>query len=119
MIIFRKTNEVMGRFHADGGVRMTDKRQGGRTCVVAVLDGINDFPGVPASGTEDTQGIPRKLLVALQDKFCCLNRMDRQLGQLSGNELDGQKMGIGPADSNQKKILESFFKKYINGFFDL
>jgi len=45
--------------------------------------------------------------------------MDRQLGQLSGNELDGQKMGIGPADSNQKKILESFFKKYINGFFDL
>ena len=119
MIIFRKTNEVMGRFDTDWGVRMTDKGQGGCTCVVAVLDGINDFPGVPTSGTEHTQGIPRKLLVALQDKFCCLNRMDRQLGQLSGNELDGQKMGIGPADSNQKKILESFFKKYINGFFDL
>ena len=98
---------------------MTDKRQGGRTCVVAVLDGINDFPGVPASGTEHTQGIRRKLFVALQNKFCCLNRMDRQLGQLSGNELDGQKMGVGPADSNQKKILESFFKKYINDFFDL
>ena len=119
MIIFRKTNEVMGRFHADGGVRMTDKGQGGSICVVAVLDGINDFPGVPASGTEDTQGIPRKLLVALRDKFCCMNRMDRQLGQLSGNELDRQKMGIGPADPNQEKILESFFKKYINGFFDL
>ena len=119
MIIFRKTNEVMGRFHVDGGVRMTDKRQGGRTCVVAVLDGINDFPGVPTSGTEHTQGIRRKLFVTLQDKFCCLNRMDRQLGQLSGNELDGQKMGIGPADPNQEKILESFFKKYINGFFDL
>ena len=119
MIIFRKTNEVMGRFHADGGVRMTDKGQGGRTCVVAILDGINDFPGVPTSGTEHTQGIPRKLLVALQDKFCCLNRMDRQLGQLTRNELDGQKMGIGPAGSNQKKILESFFKKHINCFFDL
>ena len=83
MIIFRKTNEVMGRFHADGGVRMADKGQGGRTCIVAVLNGINDFPGVPASGTEDTQGIRRKLFVTLQDKFCCLNRMDRQLGQLS------------------------------------
>ena len=119
MIIFRKTNEVMARFHADRGVRMPDKGQGGRTCVVAILDGINDFPGVPTSGTEHTQGLRRKLFVTLQDKFCCLNRMDRQLGQLSGNELDGQKMGIGPADSNQKKILESFFKKYINGFFDL
>ena len=119
MIIFRKTNEVMGRFHADGSVRMTDKRQGGRTFVVAILDGINDFLGVPTSGTENTQGIRRKLLIALQDKFSCLNRMDRQFGQLSGNELDGQKMGIGPADPNQEKILESFFKKYINGFFDL
>ena len=119
MIIFRKTNEVMVRFDADGGVRMTDKGQGGCTCVVAILDGINDFPGVPASGTEHTQGIRRKLFVTLQDKFCCLNRMDRQLGQLSRNELDGQKMGIGPADPNQEKILESLFKKYINGFFDL
>ena len=59
------------------------------------------------------------MLVALQDKFCCLNRMDRQFRHLSRNELDGQKMGIGPADPNQEKILESFFKKSINGFFYL